>query len=135
MRVSRDSGPLGTSDFVEFWGEGLDTATTDTQVYWLVNGSQPGKRITMKAELHTLGDVPVQAPSPAITSKAIVAAPFWFSSLATLVAATPQSVTNDQVREAKSPSREEPKIVSWNTLSAQPATETKPKTSSNQNEE
>ncbi|PYS22542.1 MAG: hypothetical protein DMF72_13090 [Acidobacteria bacterium] len=135
MRVSHDSGPLGASDFVEFWGEGLDTATTDTQVYWLVNGSQPGKRIAIKAELHTLGDVPVQAPPPATTSNAIVAARFWFPNLAILVAATPQSVTNDQVREAKSRSREEPKIVSSNTLPAQPAAETKPTTFSNRSAE
>ncbi len=38
MRSSRDSGALTANDYVEFWGQGLDVATTDTQVYWLVNG-------------------------------------------------------------------------------------------------
>ncbi len=30
---------------IEFYGIGLDTAYTDTNVYWLVNGSTPGKRL------------------------------------------------------------------------------------------
>ena len=40
IRVSRDSGALAAGDFIEFWGQGLDTPTTDTQVYWLVNGAR-----------------------------------------------------------------------------------------------
>ncbi|HEY0348486.1 MAG TPA: C25 family cysteine peptidase, partial [Pyrinomonadaceae bacterium] len=51
ISVSRDNGQLSSTDFVEFWGQGLDTPTTDTQVYWLINGSQPGKRIAIKGEL------------------------------------------------------------------------------------
>lgn len=31
--------------FMEFYGTGLDTPTTDTNVYWLVNGSSAGRRI------------------------------------------------------------------------------------------
>jgi predicted outer membrane repeat protein len=30
---------------VEFYGVGLDTAATDTRVYWLISGSEPGLRI------------------------------------------------------------------------------------------
>lgn len=30
---------------IEFYGTGLDTPSTDTRVYWLVEGSKPGKRI------------------------------------------------------------------------------------------
>ena len=33
IRVSRDTGALASGDFIEFWGQGLDTSTTDTQVY------------------------------------------------------------------------------------------------------
>jgi hypothetical protein len=33
------------SDAVEFYGVGLDTASTDTRTYWLVVGTQPGQRI------------------------------------------------------------------------------------------
>src|SRR6185436_11105989 len=56
IHVSRESGPLSTEDYVEFWGQGIDTPTSDTQVYWLIKGSQPGLRIVVK------GDVTVDAP-------------------------------------------------------------------------
>jgi hypothetical protein len=36
---------LGPQDSIEFYGTGLDTPFTDTRVYWLVEGSRPGKRI------------------------------------------------------------------------------------------
>jgi hypothetical protein len=35
----------GSLSAVEFYGVGLDTAATNTRLYWLINGSQPGKRI------------------------------------------------------------------------------------------
>src|SRR5207247_68045 len=38
-------GRLDVSDAVEFYGMGLDSAFDDARVYWLVAGSQPGKRI------------------------------------------------------------------------------------------
>ena len=44
-------------DFIEFYGEGLDTLSTDTRVYWLVVGQSPGKRIT------TIVNQPGQASS------------------------------------------------------------------------
>ena len=53
MRTSRDSGALTAADYVEFWGQGLDVATTDTQIYWLVNGAQAGKRIAIAGEVST----------------------------------------------------------------------------------
>lgn len=51
MSVSRDSGVLSPADVIEFWGQGLDSPTTDTRVYWLVNGQQRGKRITISGDL------------------------------------------------------------------------------------
>lgn len=38
-------GRFDSSDAVEFYGIGLDTPSTDIRVYWLIAGSQPGKRI------------------------------------------------------------------------------------------
>jgi predicted RecA/RadA family phage recombinase len=38
-------GRLDASDSIEFYGVGLDTAVTDTRVYWLVAGAQSGKRV------------------------------------------------------------------------------------------
>jgi hypothetical protein len=51
IRVSRQSGGLTSVDFIEFWGEGLDTASTDTRIYWLVNGVEAGKRILPVGDL------------------------------------------------------------------------------------
>ena len=39
-------GRFGRYDFIEFYGEGLDTLSTDTRIYWLVVGQTPGKRIS-----------------------------------------------------------------------------------------
>ena len=36
---------LGTNGTIEFYGVGLDTPGSDARSYWLINGSQPGKRI------------------------------------------------------------------------------------------
>jgi hypothetical protein len=48
MRVNTEEKKLGPSDTIEFYGLALDTPDTDTHVYWLINGSTPGKRITGK---------------------------------------------------------------------------------------
>src|SRR5581483_12026078 len=37
---------LTSNDSIEFYGTALDTPTTNTQIYWVVTGSQPGKRIS-----------------------------------------------------------------------------------------
>jgi hypothetical protein len=36
---------FGEGDWIEFYGTGVDTAWTDTRVYWLIEGNQRGKRI------------------------------------------------------------------------------------------
>src|SRR5213593_1624224 len=61
--VSRNSGPLTSSDYIEFWGEGVDFQSTDTQIYWLVNGNQQGKRVARVAELKPDSGAPT-SPSP-----------------------------------------------------------------------
>ena len=77
MRVSRDSGALTFADYVEFWGQGLDLSTTDTQIYWLVNGTQAGKRIAIAGEVNTN-----VAPTPPATTPRQLSAQgtraFWF---------------------------------------------------------
>ncbi len=40
-------GRFDSSDSIEFYGVGLDAASTDTRVYWLVAGTKPGKRIAI----------------------------------------------------------------------------------------
>jgi peptidase C25-like protein len=81
MRTSRDSGALTPADYVEFWGQGLDVATTDTQIYWLVNGAQAGKRIAIAGEVN-----PNAVPAPQINSPPAPIAgqdtpTFWFGGV------------------------------------------------------
>ena len=45
--TGEQDGRFDANDAVEFYGVGLDTASADTRVYWLVAGTQPGKRIAI----------------------------------------------------------------------------------------
>ena len=40
-------GSFDPADSIEFYGTGLDTASTDTRVYWLVQGTSPGLRVSL----------------------------------------------------------------------------------------
>ena len=42
---SHKPGRLGVQDTVEFYAMGMDTPSTDTRVYWLMEGAKPGKRL------------------------------------------------------------------------------------------
>lgn len=76
VSVSRENGPLTSSDYVEFWGQALDLPTTDTQVYWLVKGIQPGLRIATKGELSIDRRPPPIVTSPATAPTATRAIPY-----------------------------------------------------------
>jgi hypothetical protein len=43
--LSKKSGRSNSLLAIEFYGVGLDTPSTDTRAYWLIEGSMPGKRI------------------------------------------------------------------------------------------
>lgn len=46
MRVlGEETGSFGAGKFIEFYGVGFDTPTTDTRTYWLITGDTAGKRI------------------------------------------------------------------------------------------
>jgi hypothetical protein len=81
MHTSRDSGALTAADYVEFWGQGLDVATTDTQIYWLVNGAQAGKRIAIAGEVNpnTVPAPPVKSPPAPIAGQDKPV--FWFGGV------------------------------------------------------
>ena len=95
IELSRNSGPLGANDFLEFYGTGVDTVTTDTHVYYLVNGTQPGLRCRCLGELHpSAGPTPVSpAPSPSRVASPTLEAPAndsnrgWFSGISSGVVA------------------------------------------------
>jgi hypothetical protein len=44
--AGEEDGTFDANDSVEFYGLGLNTPSTDTRVYWLISGSQPGLRIS-----------------------------------------------------------------------------------------
>jgi len=45
IRTSRTTGQFANGDFIEFYGQGVDTPTTDSNVYYLTAGATTGKRI------------------------------------------------------------------------------------------
>jgi len=83
IEVSRSSGPLGANDYLEFYGTALDTPTTDTHVYYLINGSQAGLRIALSGSVRTdLAPVASSLPSPTPsltvgTSESFAAGGWW----------------------------------------------------------
>jgi hypothetical protein len=56
VRLSAEGARLNASDTLEFYGVALDTQTTDTRTYWLVNSTTPGKRISAKRNKIKPGD-------------------------------------------------------------------------------
>jgi hypothetical protein len=56
VRLSAEGARLNSNDTLEFYGVALDTQTTDTRTYWLVNGTTAGKRITAKRNKIKAGD-------------------------------------------------------------------------------
>jgi len=45
--ISEKQGKSVSLEAIEFYGVGVDTPSTDTRVYWLVEGRQPGKRVEL----------------------------------------------------------------------------------------
>ena len=44
--TGQQDGRFDPQDTIEFYGTGLDTPSTDTQTYWLILGTRPGKRVS-----------------------------------------------------------------------------------------
>jgi hypothetical protein len=86
INTSQFSGPLGAADYIEFYGRGLDTTTTDTRVYYLVAGATPGKRVGGQIQLD---GSPPDPPPPAATPTP--------PSSGGLPAATPKPVLRDPI--------------------------------------
>src|SRR5882762_6406628 len=56
VRLSGEGARLNANDTLEFYGVALDTPTTDTRTYWLINGNTAGKRISAKRPKIKSGD-------------------------------------------------------------------------------
>ncbi|TLY20283.1 MAG: DUF2341 domain-containing protein [Nitrospirae bacterium] len=61
--TGEQDGRFGPSDAIEFYGLGLDTPWTDTRTYWLVAGSQAGKRVSWAPGRQAGALAPLSFPS------------------------------------------------------------------------
>ncbi len=61
INTSQSSGPFGPSDYIEFFGSGLDVPSSDVRTYYLIAGAAPGKRV--RGELQVDSE-PVSTPAP-----------------------------------------------------------------------
>ena len=73
INTSQFTGRFGSSDYIEFYGRGVDTPTTDKQIYYLIAGTTPGKRVIGGIQLD--GDPPPPAPGPGSTPPVPVPSP------------------------------------------------------------
>ncbi len=73
INTSQLNGPFGSSDYIEFYGRGLDTTTTDKHIYYLIAGIGPGKRVIGGIQLN--GEPPSPPPAPSSTPPVPVPSP------------------------------------------------------------
>lgn len=66
ISTSRSGGLFGPTDYIEFFGSGLDVATTDLRTYYLIAAATPGKRVGGEIQVD-VPPPPVAPPSPAPT--------------------------------------------------------------------
>lgn len=61
IATSQSMGSFGSGGFIEFYGRGLDTPTTDSRTYYLIADTTPGKRVTGDLQVDS---APVDPPAP-----------------------------------------------------------------------
>lgn len=64
INTNQFSGHFGSGDYIEFYGRGLDTPTTDTRIYYLTAGTTAGKRVRGQLQLD---EDPLDPPGPTST--------------------------------------------------------------------
>ena len=64
ISTSQSGGTFGASDYIEFFGRGLDVPTTDVRTYYLVASSAPGKRVGGELQIESLPPNPQPGPLP-----------------------------------------------------------------------
>jgi hypothetical protein len=84
ISTNQSSGQFGVGDYIEFYGQGLDRPTTDSQIYYLIAGTTPGKRVRGDNQVDLLPDTPAMPPAssgqPAPPAgNAILRDPIFFS--------------------------------------------------------
>ena len=99
INTSQAIGPFGSSDYIEFYGRGIDVPTSDKRLYYLIADTVGGKRVGGELHVDTASSLP--APSH-ITNQPVMPRPSWFGSVWTFLnlPATPLS----DVSKVKKPS-------------------------------
>lgn len=68
INTSQSGGLFGPSDYIEFFGSGIDVLTSDTRTYYLIAGASPGKRVRSELQIDsTPTPTATPAASPAAT--------------------------------------------------------------------
>jgi hypothetical protein len=83
INTSQAAGPFGSSDYIEFYGRGIDTPTTGSRIYYLIADSIRGKRVGGAIHLDSVAN---ESSSNAKSSTPIVPErPSWFGFVWTLL--------------------------------------------------
>ena len=64
INTSQSSGPFGPSDYIEFFGTGVDVPSSDVRTYYLIAGAAPGKRVRGEMQVDSGPVTPTPQPSP-----------------------------------------------------------------------
>jgi len=105
IKTSKASGTLTTGDYLEFYGRGMDTPDTNSRIYYLIAGTQPGKRSPGEAQKVTspivASNQPIESPGLSSSYKG------WFAPLVNLAngqtASAPLEAATIPVVEARRP--------------------------------
>ena len=83
--TSKGAGPFESGDYFEFFGRGLDTSTSSVRTYYLIAGSEPGKRV--RGELHTTAQLSLPPhSSPTLRTPLLNTLPSrWFGFVLTFI--------------------------------------------------
>ena len=103
IRVTRNSGALTAADYIEFWGQRLDLPSTDTQIYWLLNGDQAGKRIVPVGDFHTEARPTPQPAAAVAPSPSVDGFRPWFPGVTGGTSGSDWRVNNTKLQTSKSP--------------------------------
>jgi hypothetical protein len=119
IRTSKNSGQFGSGDYIEFYGQGLDTKESDARIYYLLAGTQPGKRALSETHIEV---APVTSPvdlGPAFEPRGVIEPLFNFI----MSGATAPRGKNETVSEfnvVAAPPRVDEPVTNSNTVEAVP---------------
>jgi hypothetical protein len=105
INVNSDSARIDGGGYIEFYGIGLDTPSTDTRTYWLVAGSKPGKRMDVVWTRQVTGNTPKPTVNIAPQIKAAQRlAEIFYLPFIRIFSETPKELTPKESRIELKPS-------------------------------